>query len=43
MPITYLSLKKGKPVEYRDAIHASIKNALLQTFALSAITEFRDR
>lgn len=34
MPITYLSLKKGKPAEYRDAVHASIKRALVDTFAL---------
>jgi 4-oxalocrotonate tautomerase len=34
MPITYLSLKNGKPVEYRNAIHASIKDALIDTFAL---------
>ena len=36
MPLTYLTLKKGKPVGYRDAIHASVKSALLEVFALPA-------
>ncbi len=34
MPLVYLTLKKGKSREYRDAVHASIKSALLEVFAL---------
>ena len=34
MPLIYLSMKKGKSAEYRDAIHSSVKAALLETFSL---------
>jgi phenylpyruvate tautomerase PptA (4-oxalocrotonate tautomerase family) len=34
MPLIYVTLKKGKPVEYRNAIHAGIQNALIEIFKL---------
>ena len=34
MPLIYLTLKKGKPAEYRHAIHKGIQNALIEVFNL---------
>lgn len=34
MPLIYVTLKKGKSVEYRNAIHAGIQAALIEVFKL---------